>query len=102
MRSTPCPSYLCHRGRGDLWGRRRMMLVFFFGIGAAALLAAATRDAWQLAAALALIGAFAAIYHPVGIPMLLRHATRPGLTIGINGLSGNLGVALAALVTGLV
>ena len=25
---------------GDLWGRRRMMLVFFFGIGAAALLAA--------------------------------------------------------------
>ena len=87
---------------GDLWGRRRMMLVFFFGIGAAALLAAATRNAWQLAAALALIGAFAAIYHPVGIPMLLRHATRPGLTIGINGLSGNLGVALAALVTGLV
>jgi MFS family permease len=87
---------------GDLWGRRRMMLVFFFGIGAAALLAAATRNAWQLAAALTLIGAFAAIYHPVGIPMLLRHATRPGLTIGINGLSGNLGVALAALVTGLV
>jgi len=79
-----------------------MMLVFFFGIGAAALLAAATRNAWQLAAALTLIGAFAAIYHPVGIPMLLRHATRPGLTIGINGLSGNLGVALAALVTGLV
>jgi MFS family permease len=87
---------------GDLWGRRRMMLVFFFGIGAAALLAAMTRNAWQLAAALTLIGTFAAIYHPVGIPMLLRHAERPGLTIGINGLSGNLGVALAALVTGLV
>src|SRR5215203_3514519 len=63
---------------GDLWGRRRMMVVFFFGIGAAALLAALTRNAWQLAAALSLIGAFAAIYHPVGIPMLLRHAERPG------------------------
>ena len=87
---------------GDLWGRRRMMLVFFFGIGVAALLAAASRNAWQLAAALTLVGAFAAIYHPVGIPMLLRHARRPGLTIGLNGLSGNLGVALSALVTGLV
>jgi predicted MFS family arabinose efflux permease len=85
---------------GDLWGRRQMMLVFFFGIGAAALLAAAARDAWQLAAALTLIGAFASIYHPVGIPMLLQRAPNPGATIGINGLAGNLGVAVAALVTG--
>jgi MFS family permease len=44
---------------GDLWGRRRMMLVFFFGIGAAACLAAAAQSAWQLAGALVLLGAFA-------------------------------------------
>lgn len=85
---------------GDLWGRRRMMLVFFFGIGAAALLAALARNAWQLAAALTLLGAFASIYHPVGIPMLLQRAPRPGAVIGINGLSGNLGIAVAALSTG--
>ncbi len=87
---------------GDLWGRRRMMLVFFFGIGAAALLVALTQNAWQLAAALTLLGAFSAIYHPVGIPMLLRQAKRPGLTIGVNGLAGNLGVALSAVTTGLL
>lgn len=85
---------------GDLWGRRRMMLVFFCGIGASALLAAATQNAWQLAAALTLLGAFAAIYHPVGIPMLLQRATNPGAVIGVNGLVGNLGIALAALSTG--
>ncbi len=85
---------------GDLWGRRRMMLLFFFGIGASALLTALTRNAWQMAAALTLLGAFAAIYHPVGIPMLLQHAKKPGAVIGINGLSGNLGIALAALSTG--
>jgi MFS family permease len=85
---------------GDLWGRRRMMLWFFFGIGAAALLAAATRNAWELAAALTLLGAFASIYHPVGIPMLLQRAPNPGAVIGINGLAGNLGIALAALSTG--
>jgi MFS family permease len=87
---------------GDLWGRRRMMLVFFFGIGAAALLTAATRNAWQLAAALTLLGAFASIYHPVGIPMLVQRARNPGAVIGVNGLAGNLGIAVSALLTGLL
>ncbi len=85
---------------GDLWGRRQMMLVFFFGMGVSALLAALTQNAWQLAAALTLLGSFAAIYHPVGIPMLVQGATRPGAVIGINGLAGNLGIAAAALLTG--
>ena len=57
---------------GDLWGRRQMMLVFFFGMGASALLIALTQSAWQMAAALAVMGAFSAIYHPVGIPMLVQ------------------------------
>jgi len=87
---------------GDLWGRRQMILVFFFGLGATALLTAITRDAWQMAVSLTLLGVFSAIYHPVGIPMLVQGATRPGATIGINGLSGNLGIAAAALVTGLL
>jgi MFS family permease len=87
---------------GDLWGRRRMMLVFFFGMGASSLLVAVTRNAWELAAALTLMGAFSSIYHPVGIPMLVRGAARPGLAIGINGLAGNLGVAFAAVTTGLL
>ena len=85
---------------GDLWGRRAMMLIFFFGMGAAAILTAFTQNAWQMAAGLTLIGAFAAIYHPVGIPMLVQNAPNPGAVIGINGLAGNLGIAVAALVTG--
>jgi MFS family permease len=85
---------------GDVWGRRNMMIVFFFGMGAAALLVATTHNAWQLAAALTLLGAFAAIYHPVGIPMLVQNVPNPGAVIGVNGLAGNLGIAVAALVTG--
>lgn len=87
---------------GDLWGRRAMMVVFFFGIGASSLLASIAQGPWQLAAALTLIGTFASIYHPVGIPMLLQGAARPGATIGLNGLAGNLGIAVAAAVTGLL
>ncbi len=85
---------------GDSWGRRPMMLLFFFGMGASALLVAATQSPWQLAGALALLGAFSAIYHPVGIPMLVQGSKTPGATIGVNGLSGNLGIAAAALTTG--
>lgn len=87
---------------GDTWGRRSMMLVFFFGIGAALLLVALTQTAFQMAVALTVVGLFAAIYHPVGIPMLVQGSARPGRTIGVNGLAGNLGIALAALLTGVL
>lgn len=85
---------------GDSWGRRPMMLAFFFGLGASLLLVAASTGPWQIAIALTVMGVFSSIYHPVGIPMLVRDAVRPGRTIGINGLAGNLGIALAALATG--
>ena len=87
---------------GDLWGRRQMMLVFFFGMGVSALLVAATQGPWQLAAALTVMGAFSSIYHPVGIPMLVQQAAKPGAAIGVNGLAGNLGIAAAAIVTGVL
>ena len=87
---------------GDLWGRRAMMLLFFFGMGLSAMLVALTTGPWSMAAALTLLGAFSSIYHPVGIPMLVQGARNPGITIGFNGLVGNLGIAIAALVTGLL
>ena len=85
---------------GDLWGRRNMMLVFFYGIGLASIGVSLSQSPWQIAIALTVLGLFSAIYHPVGIPMLLQQAERPGVTIGINGLAGNLGIACAALSTG--
>ncbi|MBK4738514.1 MFS transporter [Noviherbaspirillum sp. DKR-6] len=87
---------------GDHWGRRTLMIVFFFGMGASAILASLAQSPLQLACALALLGCFASIYHPVGIPMLVQGAERPGWTIGVNGMVGNLGIALAAVLTGLL
>jgi MFS family permease len=85
---------------GDLWGRRQMMLVFYFGMGVSAIAVAFTQTPLQMAIALTVLGSFSAIYHPVGIPMLVQKSVRPGFTIGVNGLAGNLGIALAALSTG--
>ncbi|HUK06905.1 MAG TPA: MFS transporter [Stellaceae bacterium] len=86
---------------GDRWSRRNMMALFFFGVGAATMLTAFVTTPFMLAASLTLVGAFAAIYHPVGTAMLTAHATeRLGRTIGVNGVWGNLGVAFAALASG--
>jgi MFS family permease len=84
---------------GDQWGRRIMMIIFFAGMGVSSLLIALCQDKWQIGVALTVMGAFASIYHPVGIPMLVQKAEKPGFTIGVNGLVGNLGVALGASVS---
>src|SRR2546430_5327019 len=87
---------------GDLWGRRAMMVIFFLGMGVSGLLIALTSGVWTLAAALTLMGMFSSIYHPVGIPMLVQGSKNPGFTIGVNGLFGNLSIAVAAILTGLL
>jgi MFS family permease len=88
---------------GDLWSRRNMLAVFFIGVGGATMLTALASSRLMLAASLTLIGAFAAIYHPVGTAMLTAHAEgKLGRTIGVNGVWGNLGVAFAALVAGAI
>ncbi len=85
---------------GDLWGRRKMMSVFFVGIGVSSLLVSQAQTPIQLAVVLAVMGCFASIYHPVGIPMLMQFTDKPGRAIGFNGLMGNLGIAVAAVLTG--
>jgi MFS family permease len=84
----------------DHWSRTGMMRVFFFGIGAATLLTGFARTPAELAAGLAAIGMFAAIYHPVGIAMLVANRSDIGRTLGVNGVFGNTGLAFAALFSG--
>jgi MFS family permease len=84
----------------DHWSRYKMMVVFFFGIGASLFLTGLAQSAWQLGLGLFVIGMFAAIYHPVGIAMLVAAPERMGRALGWNGLWGNLGLAAAALISG--
>lgn len=85
---------------GDRWSRHGMMVVFFIGIGVASIVTALARTGFEIAAGLTAVGLFAAIYHPVGIAMLVKDEPRLGLTLGINGVAGNLGLAFAALISG--
>ncbi len=82
------------------FGAARMILVFFIGTGASLALCALANGPVALAAALALAGRFAAIYHPIGQTLLVEAAgDRPGRMLGLTGVFGNLGVSLAPVVT---
>jgi len=84
----------------DRYGRERLMVVFFIGCGLAAMLCALATTPLGMSLSLFLVGVFAAIYHPVGIALVLEGGRTVGLRVASNGVWGNLGVAVGALLTG--
>lgn len=86
----------------DRWSRYGMMSVFFIGIGLASIFTAFASTPFQIMLLLFFVGVLAAIYHPVGLAMVVESAKASGTgqAIAINGVWGNLGVGSAALITG--
>ena len=81
-------------------GRHVLMLAFCFGTGASLILAGLAPTSILFALALSGAGFFAAIYHPIGTALLVEAAgAKPGRSIGVNGVFGNFGVALAPVAT---
>src|SRR5687768_9907348 len=74
----------------DRWSRRNMMALFYAGCGLSLLAAGLAPNLFVLAGALAALGMFAAIYHPVGTAMLIEQATTRGRSLAFNGVCGNL------------
>lgn len=85
---------------GDRWSTVGMMAVFFLGLGAAAVLTGLAATPLQMGLALTLLGLFGSIYHPVGVAWLVRIAVNRGKALGINGVFGGLGPAVAGLIAG--
>jgi MFS family permease len=86
----------------DKWSRESMMAIFFIGIGASTAFTALAETPLQIGTGLLFIGIFAAIYHPVGIAMVVHGREKTGVPLAINGIFGNMGIAIAALMTGLL
>lgn len=86
----------------DRWSREGMMAVFFLGVGVFSIVCAAARTPLEMAIGLFFVGVFAAIYHPVGLTLVVEGAKRTGMALALNGIWGNLGVGAAALLTGMM
>lgn len=85
---------------GDRWSARGTLIIMFFGLGAATFATGFARTPFEVGLGLAAIGLFASIYHPVATAVVVRYAERRGRALGINGIFGGLGMALAPGITG--
>lgn len=85
---------------GDVWRSSSMMTLFFLGTGCAMIMTGLVDQPMFIALWLAATGAFASIYHPVGTAWLLRNAERQGMALGVVGVFGGVGPAVATLMAG--
>ena len=86
----------------DKWSRRNMIALYFFGTGICCVLVGVSESFETLAIALFGVGVFAAIYHPVGTPMVVDAAVVRGRTMAFNGICGNIGVSIASGCTAVI
>lgn len=86
----------------DRVSRRDIMIAFYLGCGVSLCAAALAPNLIMLAVALFALGICEAIYHPVGMALLIEISQARGRTLAFNGVCGNLGVALAAGITGVL
>jgi MFS family permease len=81
----------------DAWDPRRILLIYFFAMAGAGLAVALAPDVPFLFAGLTLLGLAASIYHPTGLAMISMGVRQRGKALGINGVAGTFGIALAPL-----
>ncbi len=87
----------------DRYGAVPFLFLFFAGAGAGGLAAALFIDSpVALTVCLATIGLFSGIYHPAGLGWISKEIDRVSLGMAYNGIFGNLGLALAPLLAGVV
>jgi len=84
----------------DRWGERPLLVLFFALSGFAAIFCGLADSPTALWLGLALLGLAASIYHPVALSWVVRHTRRQGTVMGVWGVCGSLGIALASLVAG--
>ena len=79
-----------------------MIVIFFLGAGASAIVIGTAKSVPALFIGLSLVGLFASIYHPIGIAWLVACARKQGMTLGINAVFGGLGSAVAPVFVGIM
>ncbi len=79
----------------DSWGCGKVLMVYYFLMGISGLAVAMAGDVWLLFGALTLLGLAASMYHPPALAMLSLEVRAKGKAMGINGVAGCLGIALA-------
>ncbi len=83
---------------GDRWSPSKIMVVFFLVTGGGSVAAGLVDGPTGMVIALACLGIGASIYHPVAFAWIVRHSVKRGRAMGIVGIFGSIGVAVAATI----
>ncbi len=86
----------------DRYGARAVLAANMLGCGAASCLCAVAPDLNSLALLHGLLGLFGSLYHPAGMALITRSVRRRGKALAVNGMVGNLGLAAAPLLVGVI
>lgn len=84
---------------GDRIGARLLIITGIAGMGVFAIAAGESSHGPALTVCLAGIGLFASAYHPVGMSLISRTIPRRGRALAINGICGNLAIAVTPVAT---
>ena len=87
---------------GDRYDRMSLIILFFVGCGFSSIAIAFSSGPLSLMVGLGVLGLFAALYHPIGLALVTNIASRSGRALAVNGIFGNMGLAGAAITTGLL
>ena len=87
----------------DKWDVRKLFSIFYLGAGISAIAAGLLcHDPFWFSVALTGIGLFSGIYHPVGLGWISKEVRQVSISLGYNGMFGNLGLASAPLIAGIL
>jgi MFS family permease len=83
----------------DRFGCRGLILAAFAAMSLATVSAGFAAPGPALAACLGLLGLSASVYHPAGMGLISRSVAARGRALGVNGIFGNIGIALTPILT---
>ena len=79
----------------DRLGSRPVLVYAFGGSAVMAILVGLSPNEWWLAAALLGLGLTTGLYHPAGISLVAQRVSQRGMGLGLHGVAGNVGQAMA-------
>lgn len=86
----------------DRWEARRLLIGGVYAMGLGLALVGLFPVPALIPVWLMIVGLGASIYHPAGLALISHTVEKRGYALGLNGIFGNLGIAFAPLITGVL
>jgi MFS family permease len=86
----------------DRWEARRLLIGGVYAMGLGLALVGLFPVPRLIPLWLMIVGLGASIYHPAGLALISHTVEKRGYALGLNGVFGNLGIAFAPLITGVL